>query len=251
MARVKLTSTPATLVLMGLIWLSSASSAEAAPIVFPDDSCHEPQQINWVLSPAGIGAIVIRLDLVSTGDCEEIDSNSEGAGTSGGGGFGGGGGGIVGGSPGGQSSGPSTPPNGAFAGEDQFELTDPPDLEDLPSSFTGDLPPFGDGNDPPGGGGNDSPGIIGGSLSLLLETYPLLSDDEFGPGDRAMKGSTTRVLLLCRSPDRSCCSARAWRWPSAAYAAAEICFSLPFDIVKVCPCCVSIRSAAMSTHLGP
>ena len=192
--RVKLMSTTATLVL--LIWLSSASSAEAAPIVFPDDSCHEPQQINWVLSPVGIGAIVIRLDLVSTGDCEEIDSSQ---GSGGGGGFGGGGGGIPGGgSPSGQSSGPNT--NGAFAADGELELKDPSDLDDLPPSFTGDLPPFGDGNDPPGGGGNDSPGIIGGSLNSLLETFPLLSDDEFGPGDSGDEGPNDESLAVVPEP---------------------------------------------------
>ncbi len=182
---VKLISTPAALVVFGLIWLSSASSAEAAKIVFlEDDACHEPQQVNWVLSPAGIGTIIIRLDLVSTGECEEIDGNGEGSmpGGGGGGGFGGGGGGISGGS-GGLSPGSNTPPNGAFAGDGQFAMTDPSELDDLPPSFTGDPGPIGNGDDTPGG--NDTPGIIGGSLGLLLMTYPLLSDDDFGPDDDA------------------------------------------------------------------
>ena len=183
---------------MGLIWLSSASSAEAAPIVFADDSCHEPQQVNWVLSPAGIGAIVIRLDLVSTDGCEEIDSNSQGSG-GGGGGFGGGGGGIPGGgSPSGQSSGPNT--NGAFAADGQLEFTDPSDLDGLPPSFTGNVPPFGGGDDPPGGGGNDSPGIIGGSLNSLLETFPLLADDEFGPGDSGDDGPIDQSIAVVPEP---------------------------------------------------
>ena len=109
MALVKLISTPAALVLIGLIWLSSASSAEAAKIVFlEDDSCEEPQEINWVLSPLGIGAINIRLDLVSTNECEEIDGGSS---IPGAGGYGGGGGGIPGGFVGGQSPGSITPPN--------------------------------------------------------------------------------------------------------------------------------------------
>ena len=180
----KLISTPAALVVIGLIWLASASSAEAAKIVFlEDDSCSEPQQIHWVLGPAGIGTINIRLDLVSTGECEEVEVTARGPPVV-----------VVVGSVVAEEESPAdsravnrpdrSRRRTAPSRRRSIRATDPSELDDLPPSFTGDPGPLGNGNDTPGSG-NDTPGIIGGSLGLLLMTYPLLSDDDFGPDDDA------------------------------------------------------------------
>ena len=78
---------------------------------------------------------------------------------------------------------------------------DPSDLGDLPPFFGGDPPPIGNGNDPPGGtGGNDTPGIIGGSLGSLLMTYPLLSDDDFGPDDSDNDGPNEQSIAVVPEP---------------------------------------------------
>ncbi len=184
---VKPISRPAAHLFVGLIWLASASSAEAAKIVLLDDPC-QPHQIQWDLSPAGIGSINIRVDLVSTAECEEINSNQDSSMP--GGGFGNGGG-IIGGFPSGGSSGSITSP-GALAGDGQFVMTTPSDLGDLPPSFPGDLPPI--------GGRNNTGGIMGGGLGALLMTYPLLSEDDFGPDDPDDGGPNGRSIAAVPEP---------------------------------------------------
>ena len=169
-------STPAAFV-TALIWLASASSAEAARIVwFSDEPRCRRQQISWDLTPAGMGTINLRLDPVSTGKCKAAVGSNSITPLMGGGFGGGGGGGVLGGLASGRWSGSITPLSGAL--EFEFVLAPEADLFDLPPSFTGDTPPIG------GAGGNDgTTGFIGGSPGLPLGSslmmFPSLLDGDF------------------------------------------------------------------------
>lgn len=158
---------------IGLICLAPAVSVDAATIVvFSDDPRCRRHQIRWVLSPAGMGIIDLRLDPVSTGKCPAaVGGNTPTPFI--GGGFGGGG---FGGFPSGQP-GLMTPPSSALDSENQFELEPPSDLFDPPPFFTGDTPPTGSG----GGGNGGTTGFIGGSPGLPPGSpqmmFPFLSGD--------------------------------------------------------------------------
>ena len=181
-------STPVAFVI-GLICLASASSAEEATIpLFSDDPLCRRHQISWVLSPAGMGIIDLRLD--PTRKCAgAVGGNTHtpfiGGGVGGGGGFGG--------FPSGQWPGLFTLSSGALFSENQFELEPPSDLFDPLPFFTGDTPPTGSA----GGGNGGTTGFIGGGPGLPpnseLTMFSLLLDED---PDQPPSGNSSGPLSL-------------------------------------------------------
>jgi len=186
----------AQLFVIGLIWLASHSSAEAATIVdlFSDQAAACGQPIAWIdLTPVGIGTISPppQLTPIPTAECKDSDNDTDEIAARSGGGFGDGFGALLGAASGGRWTGSTTIAAGALASDGEFVIGTPT-VSDPPPSLTGDVPPGVGGNhvrnapsiDRPGGGGGDGIAITGGhSLVLLgasMMTDPLLPGGSSG-----------------------------------------------------------------------
>ena len=152
---------------LGMIGLSPTLSAEAASIVpFADDPVCRRHQILWVMTPAGMGIVDMRVDTRSTAQCSTAGGSNAPPSFAGAGGIGGGGG--LGGFSGGGFTGFVNSPFD-LESENQFELE-----PDDPLSFTGDPLPPGIGD----GGAGGPPGFTGGPGLPPGSTFGFLLNDD-------------------------------------------------------------------------